>query len=222
MELEGLKAPLSTDSEPPKIRAIETIYAGCRFRSRLEARWAVFFDALHVRWEYEPQGFETRGGRYLPDFWLHDTATWIEVKGQITPADLQKLTNAVPDLSERRDGQIDHRLAILGPVPAPGIAWLHTLLSTLQRRRESAPLLLWSSSFWSPFGDTYGLITIDRPLIFDAGANFEDEADSFFCDLMLDPGNPATRLAYRLAVDPAVDDAYRAARSARFEFGESG
>lgn len=30
----------------PTIRAIETRYAGCRFRSRLEARWAVFFDHL--------------------------------------------------------------------------------------------------------------------------------------------------------------------------------
>jgi hypothetical protein len=27
------------------IQAIETVYRGHRFRSRLEARWAVFFDA---------------------------------------------------------------------------------------------------------------------------------------------------------------------------------
>lgn len=40
------------------IQAIETQYAGCRFRSRLEARWAVFFDTLDIRWEYEPEGFE--------------------------------------------------------------------------------------------------------------------------------------------------------------------
>lgn len=35
------------------IKAIETSYKGYRFRSRTEARWAVFFDALGVRWEYE-------------------------------------------------------------------------------------------------------------------------------------------------------------------------
>jgi hypothetical protein len=29
-----------------EIKAIETSYKGYRFRSRLEARWAVFFDAL--------------------------------------------------------------------------------------------------------------------------------------------------------------------------------
>jgi hypothetical protein len=39
-------------------KPIETRYAGCRFRSRLEARWAVFFDRLGIAWEYEPEGFE--------------------------------------------------------------------------------------------------------------------------------------------------------------------
>lgn len=63
-----------------QIKAIETQYAGCRFRSRLEARWAVFFDTLGVQWEYEPQGFDLPSGPYLPDFWLPDYGWW-EVKG---------------------------------------------------------------------------------------------------------------------------------------------
>jgi hypothetical protein len=51
------------------VKAIETVYNGYRFRSRLEARWAVFFDALGVEYEYEPEGFELPSGRrYLPDF----------------------------------------------------------------------------------------------------------------------------------------------------------
>ena len=66
------------------IKAIETQYKGYRFRSRLEARWAVFFDALGLAWEYEPEGFELGGGvRYLPDFRVtHPSghATWYEVK----------------------------------------------------------------------------------------------------------------------------------------------
>ena len=64
------------------IKAIETEYAGCLFRSRLEARWAVFFDALDVQWEHEPDGFETSAGRYLPDFRveLNSTPHWFEVK----------------------------------------------------------------------------------------------------------------------------------------------
>ena len=39
-------------------KAIETIYNGFRFRSRLEARWAVFFDNLSVKYRYEPEGFD--------------------------------------------------------------------------------------------------------------------------------------------------------------------
>ena len=53
-----------------KIKAIETRYKGYRFRSRLEARWAVFFDALCIEWEYEREGFVLPYGPYLPDFWL--------------------------------------------------------------------------------------------------------------------------------------------------------
>lgn len=63
------------------LKAIETRYKGYRFRSRLEARWAVFFDALGVAWEYEKEGFELGAlGWYLPDFWLPQVRMWAEVK----------------------------------------------------------------------------------------------------------------------------------------------
>ncbi len=42
------------------MKPIETNYRGCRFRSRIEARWAVFFDALGIKWWYEPEGFALR------------------------------------------------------------------------------------------------------------------------------------------------------------------
>jgi len=44
------------------IKAIQTEYNGYRFRSRLEARWAVFFDSIGLRYDYEPEGFELDGG----------------------------------------------------------------------------------------------------------------------------------------------------------------
>ena len=50
------------------IKPIETKYSGCFFRSRLEARWAVFFNTLGWRWEYEPERFKLPHGGYLPDF----------------------------------------------------------------------------------------------------------------------------------------------------------
>ena len=70
------------------MKAIETRYSGYRFRSRLEARWAVFFDACNYNWEYEPEGFDLGGGvYYLPDFKIHGkdengdfNIFWIEVK----------------------------------------------------------------------------------------------------------------------------------------------
>lgn len=65
----------------PTIRAIPTKYSGVSFRSRLEARWAVFFDTLGVEWEYEPEGFQlSTGERYLPDFWLPVLKMYAEVK----------------------------------------------------------------------------------------------------------------------------------------------
>lgn len=65
----------------PTFRAITTRYKGCNFRSRLEARWGVFFDHLGIRWDYEPEGFELGNGlRYLPDFWLPDFNLWVEIK----------------------------------------------------------------------------------------------------------------------------------------------
>lgn len=66
-----------------ELKAIETHYKGYRFRSRLEARWAVFFDAMGFSWEYEPEGFHTAAGRYLPDFTVltpQGQKCWYEVK----------------------------------------------------------------------------------------------------------------------------------------------
>ncbi len=37
---------------------IETYYKGKWFRSRLEAKWAVFMDELGIVWQYEPEGFK--------------------------------------------------------------------------------------------------------------------------------------------------------------------
>ena len=64
------------------IQAIETAYRGRRFRSRIEARWAVFFDALGIEWEYEKEGYDLGGTRYLPDFWLPGLRFWVEIKGE--------------------------------------------------------------------------------------------------------------------------------------------
>lgn len=64
------------------IKAIETWYAHCRFRSKLEARFAVLFDHLDWPWQYEPQGWHLGNDEcYLPDFWLPTLNAYLEVKG---------------------------------------------------------------------------------------------------------------------------------------------
>jgi hypothetical protein len=66
-----------------KVKPIETVYNGYRFRSRLEARWAVFFDSVGFKWEYEPEGYDLGNSKwYLPDFYLGNLG-YIEVKGNV-------------------------------------------------------------------------------------------------------------------------------------------
>lgn len=77
-------------------QAIITTYRNVRFRSRLEARWAAFFDQLLWPWLYEP--LDLAG--YIPDFILpftHDPVL-VEVKPAIYLSDLepyqQKITES--------------------------------------------------------------------------------------------------------------------------------
>ena len=73
---EGVEGLLMSKSKP-----IETIYNGYRFRSRLEARWAVFFDNIGIQYEYEPEGLMVLNGQwYLPDFYLTQFHCYFEVK----------------------------------------------------------------------------------------------------------------------------------------------
>jgi hypothetical protein len=72
------------------IKPIPTFYNGWKFRSRLEARWAVFFDALEIKWIYEPESFDLSdvyndNGKsfYIPDFFLPKQDMFVECKPTI-------------------------------------------------------------------------------------------------------------------------------------------
>ena len=99
----------------PWIKAIDTEYNGMLFRSRLEARWAVFFDAAKIKYEYEPEGFEYHGYRYLPDFYLPETDTYAEVK-----PDREGIEKDIIKASKLIywGGPIK-RLVLLGNIPGP-------------------------------------------------------------------------------------------------------
>lgn len=96
------------------IANIETLYVGTKFRSRLEARWAVFFDTLKIKWHYEVEGFRLslRDGQepilYLPDFYIPSQekfpkSLWVEVKSPAddSPATYVKALRLARNRSER-------------------------------------------------------------------------------------------------------------------------
>lgn len=115
-----------------EIKAIETSYRGYRFRSRLEARWAIVLDALGIGWQYEPEGFETSAGRYLPDFriesgcvrhwpgdhWKSDPTAgevYLEIKGaDLRDDEAARLHAFATDPGDPR------WVLMLGDVPEPG------------------------------------------------------------------------------------------------------
>lgn len=67
------------------MKAIPTDYAGVRFRSRLEAKWAAFFDAAGWRWTYEPYDLNN----WIPDFALHfKEPVLVEVKPALSESEL--------------------------------------------------------------------------------------------------------------------------------------
>lgn len=72
------------------IAAIATHYAGRKYRSRTEARWACFLDACDIRFQYEFEGHGLRSGAYLPDFWLPTFQMYLEIKGG-EPNEIERL-----------------------------------------------------------------------------------------------------------------------------------
>jgi hypothetical protein len=95
------------------LKAIETEYNGRLYRSRIEARWAVFFDTLGIEHEYEKEGYDLDGLWYLPDFWLPSLKLWVEIKGDVpTEQELEK--------ASRLTGESKKRTVILwGDIPLP-------------------------------------------------------------------------------------------------------
>lgn len=233
-----------------EINAIETRYAGHRFRSRLEARWAVFFDALGVKWQYEPQGYIIKVGErevpYLPDFFLPSLKTWVEVKGSRDHLDPDLLEAAV---DARRglptlDGTDRIRLLILGPIPEPGKTWLHwrVEMDYLRCFCDSCPAAVpeYTRVFFAPVDRKAGE-SFPPDLLPDGalaagitpefiGAQLQTRGPSLIqIDRPERGGRHRVVLDYTRATPlgwvppvPAVDVALQAARSARFEHGESG
>lgn len=95
--------------------AIPTTFDGVQYRSRLEARWAAFFNKIGWKYTYEP--FD--GDGYIPDFLIHGAAPLlVEVKPAVTRADFDAVTGKV----ERGLAGVWQRdVLIVGADPLPDI-----------------------------------------------------------------------------------------------------
>lgn len=168
-----------------KIKAIPTEYKGYKFRSRLEARWAVFFDSIGIEWDYEIEGFNVQGfGWYLPDFYLPHVKQFCEVK---------------PEYIDR-DNELDDKLRAFVKTTGSEIVLL-----------KGSPDYVFYKYFWVGHN---GEIKEDSEFISDHHQYYTKERRFY--------SSPGTQTPFTEGiVGPEYGRAVDAARSARFEHGES-
>ena len=232
------------------IKAIQTRYKGYHFRSRLEARWAVFFDALGIKYKYEEYGFEKEGYKWLPDFYLPDSATWVEVKGgKPNRQDVEKMARILDhgsplpffdwsgedkgmmkeseiELLQSMGGerqywyqQIRRGVLLLGNIPEVDFGvTVHPIIRHKKVLVRDFTHFVGKSGDCSPHILDKGALSMFR--LFSNHSVYNDEtldgmdySETFFV--------PDTFYAPSIRAFPDVCEAYKKARSARFEHGET-
>ena len=193
------------------IKPIETAYKGYRFRSRLEARWAVFFDALGLEWEYEPEGFDLEPAWiehnarpdtlmalarpdsfwYLPDFWLPSCELRIEIKPRVEG-------QYSPDRDTETKAFLCNAIVVMGSPTCIKTTWGY-----------EASYTIWASDEQHLFGYC--------PVCKTFGEGFLGWAERICSDEKKCGHNRKEDLCYS---EPMLK-AYEAAMSARFEHGET-
>lgn len=193
------------------LKAIETKYKGYRFRSRLEARWAVFFDLMGIRYEYEQEGIELSDGTaYLPDFFLLDFNCYFEVKR----LGLQGTPEGDEAIRKISDGQwVNEWSGIIcfgDPVD-------DNISIFCQETNDSG-----GGSYEAPV--TFGIApTSHKPVLF----SYEDSRDRQFWDKFGEDMKDIFMVTadvswpYEKIVNTQVIQARNRARQARFEYGQT-
>lgn len=190
------------------IKAIETVYRGYRFRSRLEARWAVFFDKLSIAWEYEKEGYELKNRWYLPDFWLPEFRLFAEIK-PFDRVTLQPDPEALALCTQFRDECIGAILLLREPGVYANLRCFD--LTDSSGGSYDTDDVVWS---WS--------IEQNRPTLFIYHDARERE---FFADQMFREPLERVENEHSAGCDwwhDEIQAAFKAFRSSRFEHGENG
>jgi hypothetical protein len=197
------------------IKAIETHYRGYRFRSRLEARWAVFFDILGIDWEYEKEGLDLDGVWYLPDFWLPHMETWIEIKPKIYIPGGDWPDHLMFDYINGQDMNSDiPDFILLSGNPWVDLEYVRTEEIEIKRQKYTRYYVTQEVGY-----DYQGFVSFDHryywcecPVCGEIGIEYEGRS-ARLCDCI-----DSDRV--HNDASPKLIMAYTAARGARFEHGE--
>lgn len=228
------------------MKALETMWKGYRFRSRTEARWAVFFDRLGINFDYEPEGVLLPSGPYLPDFRLKsfpiasfpdgrafEEPVWLEVKGG-EPTDNERMRCA--ELAHVSDcpvllveGAPDFCPQVLLFDRGAGDPVVNTVISTMTG---------WLTFVDVDAGNGASAISVGRPqrptggealgLADEHGQAVEQQFNEMwevysapFARTLGVPGAKFFGDEIGFQLSDRIKSAYDAARSARFEFGQT-
>lgn len=201
------------------IKAISTIYNGYKFRSRLEAKWAVYFDALRIKYEYEPEGYVFNDGTcYLPDFYLPQMEAYFEVKPHsISEKDACEAKEKLEYLAEGTNkfamlcygDPIDNEIQIYGHFGCDGYLTSRWIAAEFIKKIDALD------------DDTFNVCRLCNVGVV-VGDRYESKAFSVFkpntkeCPVVVLPFNEV------FSFDGIPYNEQEYARQARFEYGECG
>ncbi len=193
----------------PEKKAIQTLYHGYRFRSRLEARWAVFFDALGIKWEYEPEGFNLHGNiYYLPDFYVPSLDMYFEVKASELTGEEERKCELLRDETDK---------PVVALIGTPGQFFI-------ENEDRDAKIFCWDMTDGSAGCSYFDCVLYAHEAFGIIFAVHDQFSSRKFCrGCMFQAENRIVQFAGRwdnaMSIEKTIEAATRA-RSARFEHGE--
>ncbi len=127
-----------------KFKPKPTTYRSVKFRSRLEARWACFFDLLEWPWEYEP--FDCDG--WAPDFQLIGAKESVLVEVKPVAHFPEDVAEKIEKTNPEQDVLIVGSSLIPGPnsgssLPGPHLGWLAEIISWDQGDGTERSEIIW-------------------------------------------------------------------------------
>lgn len=205
------------------IKAIETWYNNYHFRSRLEARWAVFFDTLGVEYRYEMEGYRSEDWKYsyLPDFYLPQLKAWVEIKP--LHSDRRGIEKALILASENHEhvivceGDCWNSANLRAMLQLNNVSVHHSderadFWNKCQKHCAQSPVTFALCGSWVLCGHCQKLALV----------SFNDPLPLFWCladEWAIEDTGVKSKMFPKQS--PRTMEAYAAARSARFEHGET-